>query len=138
PVYQAGTLSGNPLATAAGLAVLARLDSDAYATLEATATTLAGGLRRALAGAGLPAQVPQAGPLVGLFFSALPVLDYDSAQAADPKRYARFFHEMLDRGVYLAPSPFEALFPSLAHGPSEIEAIVAAASEAARAVATAG
>jgi glutamate-1-semialdehyde 2,1-aminomutase len=138
PVYQAGTLSGNPLATAAGLAVLARLDADAYATLEATATTLAEGLRRALASAGLAAQVPQVGPLVGLFFSALPVLDYASAQAADPKRYARFFHEMLDRGVYLAPSPFEALFPSLAHGPAEIEAIVTAAGEAAAAVAAAG
>ena len=138
PVYQAGTLSGNPLATAAGLAVLARLDSDAYATLEATATTLADGLRLALAGAGLPAQVPQVGPLVGLFFSPLPVLDYASAQTADPKRYARFFHEMLDRGVYLAPSPFEALFPSLAHGPAEIEAIVTAAAEAAQAVAAAG
>jgi glutamate-1-semialdehyde 2,1-aminomutase len=126
------------LATAAGLAVLARLNGDAYATLEATATTLANGLRDALTGAGLAVQVPQAGPLVGLFFSALPVIDYASAQAADPKRYARFFHEMLDRGVYLAPSPFEALFPSLAHGPAEIETIVAAAGEAARVVADAG
>jgi len=138
PVYQAGTLSGNPLATAAGLAVLSRLDWDSYATLEATATTLAEGLRSALSGAGLPAQVPQVGPLVGLFFSALPVLDYASAQLADPKRYARFFHEMLDRGIYLAPSPFEAFFPSLAHGPAEIEAVVAAAGEAARVVAAAG
>jgi glutamate-1-semialdehyde 2,1-aminomutase len=138
PVYQAGTLSGNPLATAAGLAVLARLDFDAYATLEATATTLAGGLRRVLAEAGVVAQVPQVGPLVGLFFSPLPVVDYASAQAADPKVYGRFFHEMLDRGVYLAPSPFEALFPSLAHGPAEIDEIVAAAADAARALSAAG
>jgi len=138
PVYQAGTLSGNPLATAAGLAVLGRLDGAAYAALEATATALADGLGRALAGAGLAAQVPRVGPLVGLFFSETPVVDYASAQGADGKRYARFFHEMLDRGVYLAPSPFEALFPSLAHGPAEIEGIVGAAAEAAAAVAAAG
>jgi glutamate-1-semialdehyde 2,1-aminomutase len=138
PVYQAGTLSGNPLATAAGLAVLARLDTAAYTTLDATAATLADGLSQALADAGLAAQVPRVGPLVGLFFSETPVVDYDSAQAADGKRYARFFHQMLARGVYLAPSPFEALFPSLAHGPDEIAAIITAADDAARAVAAAG
>jgi glutamate-1-semialdehyde 2,1-aminomutase len=131
PVYQAGTLSGNPLATAAGLAVLARLDAAAYRALEATAATLADGLRSALSGAGVAAQVPRVGPLVGLFFSETPVVDYASAQEADGKRYARFFHEMLDRGVYLAPSPFEALFPSLAHGPADIAQIVTAAAEAA-------
>ena len=138
PVYQAGTLSGNPLATAAGLAVLARLDADAYATLEASATTLADGLWHAINSVGLVAQVPQVGPLVGLFFAYRPVVDYAAAQSADAKLYARFFHEMLDRGVYLAPSPFEALFPSLAHGPAEIETIVSAAAEAAEAVAAAG
>jgi glutamate-1-semialdehyde 2,1-aminomutase len=134
PVYQAGTLSGNPLATAAGLAVLSQLDNAAYTRLEATATTLADGLRSALTSAGLAVQVPQVGPLVGLFFSEAPVVDYASAQQADGKRYARFFHEMLDRGVYLAPSPFEALFPSLAHGPDEIEQITMAAAEAAAAL----
>ncbi|HEV7536629.1 MAG TPA: glutamate-1-semialdehyde 2,1-aminomutase [Acidimicrobiia bacterium] len=138
PVYQAGTLSGNPLATAAGLAVLDRLDAGAYARLEATATALADGLRQALTAAGLAVQVPQLGPLVGLFFSETPVVDYASAQQADGKAYARFFHEMLDRGVYLAPSPFEALFPSLAHGPDDIEAIVTAAGEAASVLAAAG
>jgi glutamate-1-semialdehyde 2,1-aminomutase len=138
PVYQAGTLSGNPLATAAGLAVLARLDADAYATLEASATTLADGLWHAINSVGLIAQVPQVGPLVGLFFAYRPVADYAMAQSADGKLYARFFHEMLDRGVYLAPSPFEAMFPSLAHSPAEIEEIVAAAAEAAEAVAAAG
>ncbi len=131
PVYQAGTLSGNPLATAAGLAVLARLDSAAYARLDAIATALADGLSGALAAAGVPAQVPRVGPLVGLFFSDTPVTDYASAQAADAKRYARFFHEMLARGIYLPPSPFEALFPSLSHGPAEIEAITTAAAAAA-------
>ena len=95
------------------------------------ATALADGLRQALTGAGLAVQVPQVGPLVGLFFSETPVVDYASAQGADPKRYARFFHEMLARGIYLAPSPFEALFPSLAHGPTEIEEITSAAAEAA-------
>jgi glutamate-1-semialdehyde 2,1-aminomutase len=138
PVYQAGTLSGNPLATAAGLAVLSRLDADAYATLEASATTLADGLWHAINSVGLVAQVPQVGPLVGLFFSYRPVVDYATAQSADGKLYARFFHEMLDRGVYLAPSPFEALFPSLAHSPAEIDEIVAAAAEAAEAVAASG
>src|SRR5688572_7216005 len=95
PVYQAGTLSGNPLATAAGLAVLARLDADAYATLEASATTLSFGLWNAINSVGLVAQVPQVGPLVGLFFSYRPVVDYAGAQSADGKLYARFFHEML-------------------------------------------
>jgi glutamate-1-semialdehyde 2,1-aminomutase len=138
PVYQAGTLSGNPLATAAGLAVLDRLDAGAYARLDATAASLADGLQAALAAAGLAAQVPRVGPLVGLFFSESPVVDYASAQAADGKRYARFFHEMLDRGIYLAPSPFEAVFPSLAHGPGEIDGTVNAAAGAAAAVAAAG
>jgi glutamate-1-semialdehyde 2,1-aminomutase len=131
PVYQAGTLSGNPLATAAGLAVLDRLDTAAYARLEATATALADGLSAALADAGVPAQVPRVGPLVGLFFSETPVADYASAQQADAKRYARFFHEMLARDIYMPPSPFEALFPSLSHGPAEIDQIITAAAESA-------
>ncbi|HVW31713.1 MAG TPA: glutamate-1-semialdehyde 2,1-aminomutase, partial [Acidimicrobiia bacterium] len=130
-VYQAGTLSGNPLATAAGLAVLGQLDGSAYDRLESTAAGLAAGLDQALAKAGVPAQVPRVGPLVGLFFSETAVTDYASAQQADGSRYARFFHEMLARGIYLAPSPFEALFPSLAHTPADIDEIVAAATEAA-------
>ncbi|HEY3241051.1 MAG TPA: glutamate-1-semialdehyde 2,1-aminomutase, partial [Acidimicrobiia bacterium] len=120
PVYQAGTLSGNPLATAAGLAVLERLDATAYAALEARAETLAAGLRQAMADAGLAAQVPRAGPLVGLFFASEPVTDYESAKAADIKRYARFFHALLERGVYFAPSAFETLFPSLAHTDADL------------------
>jgi len=119
-------------------AVLARLDADAYATLEASATTLADGLWHAINSVGLVAQVPQVGPLVGLFFSYRPVVDYAGAQSADGKLYARFFHEMLDRGVYLAPALYEAGFPSLAHSPAEIEEILAAAAEAAEAVAAAG
>jgi glutamate-1-semialdehyde 2,1-aminomutase len=138
PVYQAGTLSGNPLATAAGLAVLERLDAGAYATLEAKARALAGHLERALGDAGVPVQVPVAGPLVGLFFTTGQVTDYEAAKATDSKRYARFFHALLERGVYLAPSAFETIFPSLAHGEADLEATATAASEAAMEVAAAG
>jgi glutamate-1-semialdehyde 2,1-aminomutase len=132
-VYQAGTLSGNPLATAAGLAVLAELDDDAYTELAATAERLAGGLRQAFAEAGVAAQVERAHTLVGFFFTDLPVRDYAAAQRADHARYARCFHALLDRGHYFAPSGYEALFPSLAHTADDIDstirATVAAASE---------
>jgi glutamate-1-semialdehyde 2,1-aminomutase len=134
PVYQAGTLSGNPLATAAGLAVLSQLDAGSFDRLERTAARLADGLRGALVDAGIEVQAPRACTLDGLFFSATEVRDYDDAQKADGERYARFFHGMLDRGVYLAPSPFESLFPSLAHDDEAIDRTVAAAAEAARAV----
>jgi glutamate-1-semialdehyde 2,1-aminomutase len=136
PVYQAGTLAGNPLATAAGLAVLGHLDAAAYETLEAKAQRLERGLSDALAGSGLPAQVPRAWTLCGLFFAAEPVTDYDRAQAADGKRYARFFQAMLRRGVFLPPSPFETWFPSLAHTEADLDATVQAAAEAAAEVAS--
>jgi len=109
-VYQAGTLSGNPLATAAGLAVLDLLDADVYATIEARVTRLVAGLRDITG-----ASVTQVGTLCGLFFSDTPVRNYDDAKATDTKRYASFFHALLDRGVYFAPSAFEAIFVSLAH-----------------------
>jgi glutamate-1-semialdehyde 2,1-aminomutase len=131
PVYQAGTLSGNPLATAAGLAALSLLDADAYETLGGTAARLADGLADVLRQAGVPAQVPRAHTLVGLFFAEAPVHDYDGAQAADHKAYASFFHGMLDRGVYLAPSGYEAIFPSLAHRDPELEHTMEAAADAA-------
>jgi glutamate-1-semialdehyde 2,1-aminomutase len=130
-VYQAGTLSGNPLATAAGLATLSLLDDDAYARLEAIATRLAGGLSDAFESAGVAAQVPRARTLAGLFLAEEPVRDYEGAQAADHKAYASFFHGLLDRGVYVAPSGYEAIFPSLAHGGAELDHTVAAATEAA-------
>lgn len=138
PVYQAGTLSGNPLATAAGLAVLEHLDAGVYAALETKAETLAAGLRQAMADAGLPAEVTRVGPLVGLFFAAEPVTDYETAKATDTKRYARFFHALLERGVYFAPSAFETLFPSLAHTDADLAATASAAAEAAMEVAAAG
>jgi glutamate-1-semialdehyde 2,1-aminomutase len=130
PVYQAGTLSGNPLATAAGLAVLAELDASAYGELERTAEALAAGLRDAMAAAHVPVQVTRAFTLVGLFFSGEPVPDYDAAKRADHARYARFFHGLLDRGVYIAPSGYETLFPSLAHSDDDIARTVRAAEAA--------
>ncbi|MDP9420281.1 MAG: glutamate-1-semialdehyde 2,1-aminomutase [Actinomycetota bacterium] len=122
PVYQAGTLSGNPLATAAGLAVLGELDAAAYTMLDGRAGELAAMLEAVVADAGLPVQVPRLGPLVGLFFSESPVADYDEARvAAENGIYRRFFRAMLDRGVALAPGPYEAVFPSLAHGRDDLE-----------------
>ncbi len=134
PVYQAGTLSGNPLATAAGLAVLELLDAAAYAQLAGRAAELAGGLAQVLAEAGLPVSVPVVGPLLGLFFTATPPVDFATSRASDAKAYAGFFHQMLDRGVAFAPSPFEAMFPSLAHTHQEIERTVDLAAAAARAI----
>jgi len=135
PVYQAGTLSGNPLATAAGLAVLELLDEGSYAQLAGRAAQLGGWLTDVITEAGLPVAVPVVGPLMGLFFTDTAPTDYASAQAADGAMYARFFHEMLDRNVALAPSPFETLFPSLAHTKDDLERTADLAAAAARAVA---
>jgi glutamate-1-semialdehyde 2,1-aminomutase len=130
PVYQAGTLSGNPLATAAGLAVLAQLDAGTYDALEATAARLADGLGRAFKDAGVAAQVTRAFTLVGVFFSPTPIHNYEEARAADHARYASVFHGLLDRGVYFAPSGYETLFPSLAHTNADIDRTVEATAEA--------
>jgi glutamate-1-semialdehyde 2,1-aminomutase len=127
-VYQAGTLSGNPLATAAGLATLKLLDADAYARLDRLTATLAEGLREAAGD--LPVQVSHTTGLLTVFFSEEPVRDYEDAKACDTGRYAAFCRAMLDRGVYLPPSQFEAWFPSLAHGDAEVERTLAAAREA--------
>jgi glutamate-1-semialdehyde 2,1-aminomutase len=134
-VYQAGTLSGNPLATAAGLAALGALDEDSYRMLEARVTTFAAALRDAVAGAGLAIQVPQAATLTGMFFSEQPVRSYEDAQAGDHETYARFFHAMLDRGVFLAPSSYEVMFVSLAHTDADLARTVDLAADAAREVA---
>jgi glutamate-1-semialdehyde 2,1-aminomutase len=130
PVYQAGTLSGNPLATAAGLAVLGELDEAAYGRLERVATRLAEGLTAEFAAAGVTAHVTRVGTLVGWFLSDRPVRDYEDARAADHAGYARIFHGWLDRGVYTAPSGYEAMFPSLAHTDEDIDAVVAALRDA--------
>jgi glutamate-1-semialdehyde 2,1-aminomutase len=113
--------------------VLSLLDDEAYADLSARATRFAEGLRGAFAAADTKAQVVQVGTLTGLFFADAPVHDYADAQAADHAAYARFFHAMLDRGVFLAPSGYETLFVSLAHGDAELEHAITAAAEAARA-----
>ncbi|CAA9231871.1 MAG: Glutamate-1-semialdehyde 2,1-aminomutase [uncultured Acidimicrobiales bacterium] len=124
PVYQAGTLSGNPLATAAGLAVLELLDDAAYTMLSGRAAEL-GPMLSAVLSEVVPTQVPVVGPLVGLFFAEHPVTDYVGAKAsADSGMYARFFRAMLDRGVAFAPGAYEAMFPSLAHTWDDIERTV--------------
>jgi glutamate-1-semialdehyde 2,1-aminomutase len=131
-VYQAGTLSGNPLATAAGLAVLSQLDASAYDRLVATAAALADGLQAAFDRAGVPVTVPRVGPLVGLFFGPDAPTDFDSAAASVAGgRHPAFFHGMLSRGIALAPGPYEVMFPSLAHSEADIALAVEAAGEVA-------
>ncbi len=139
PVYQAGTLSGNPLATAAGAAVLEQLDDESYAGLAtrvgAFAAELAGVLGDGLARRQpeVAVQVPVVGPLVGVFFvpaGSSPVGDYEAARrSAATGVYPRFFHAMLCRGVALAPGPYEVAFPSLAHHPGEFERTLQVAAE---------
>jgi glutamate-1-semialdehyde 2,1-aminomutase len=133
PVYQAGTLSGNPLATAAGLAALALLDDDAYGELSGRVARLAAGLVDAFAAAGVVAQVPVVGPLVGVFFADRPVVDYVTSKAsAGTGRFPRLMHGLLDRDVAIAPGAYEILFPSLAHGTAENDRLIEAVAEAAK------
>ncbi len=125
PVYQAGTLSGNPLAMAAGLATLRLLTEDGvYEHLEHLASSLTDGLSEAARSAGVAYTTNRVGSMFTGFFTDQPVTDYVSAKRSDTGRYARFFHGMLDRGVYLAPSQFEAGFVSLAHSEADIDATV--------------
>jgi glutamate-1-semialdehyde 2,1-aminomutase len=134
-VYQAGTLSGNPLATAAGIAALELLDDEAYARLEAIATQLALGMRDAFSGAGLDAVVPRVGPLVGVFFGATEPRNFDEADVlARNGIYPRVFHELLQRGVAFAPGPYEVLFPSLAHSADDLARTIDACGAAAEVV----
>ncbi|HEV3166726.1 MAG TPA: glutamate-1-semialdehyde 2,1-aminomutase [Isosphaeraceae bacterium] len=136
PIYQAGTLSGNPLAMAAGLKTLQILrEQPPYDRLEALSTRLAEGLDRAATKAGLPHVVQRVGSMLTLFFNANPVHHYDDAKRSDTARFARFFWEMLARGVYLPCSQFEAAFVSAAHTEEYIEQTIAAAEEALRVVA---
>jgi glutamate-1-semialdehyde 2,1-aminomutase len=149
PVYQAGTLSGNPLATAAGRTVLEHVTPADYAALSASVASFGSSLREVLdaalhasgttdgSGRQLTVRVPVVGPLFGLYFvpeGAPDVSDYDGAVvSADTGLYARLFREMLDRGVALAPGPYEVAFPSLAHGAAEFDRTLAVAAEAAAA-----
>jgi len=132
PVYQAGTLSGNPVATAAGLAVLAHAGPGDYRGLAERVRRAADRLVGVLAGHGIAAQVPVVGPLMGLHFATEPVDNYRQAAAsAGNGRYARFFTAMLARGVALPPGPYEAFFPGFAHGDAEFDVLVQAAEDAA-------
>jgi glutamate-1-semialdehyde 2,1-aminomutase len=137
PVYQAGTLSGNPLATAAGLAALSLLDDDAYRVLGERATVLGAGLQSALDGAGLVARTSSLAGLVGLYFGDHLPADYADARGTDEALYAAFFHALLARGVALAPGAYEVGFVGLAHDDAVVDAIVEAAGEAAADVAAA-
>jgi glutamate-1-semialdehyde 2,1-aminomutase len=131
PVYQAGTLSGNPLAMAAGIATLKEIATPGfYETMEEKAAKLADGIEAAVARHELPARLNRVGSLMTLFFTGAPVYDYASARQADAQRYARFFHALLDRGIYLPPSQYEAMFVSAAHTEGDIEGTLAAIDEA--------
>lgn len=126
-VYQAGTLSGNPISVAAGLATLRELAKPGtYQLLEALGAALADGLQAAVKAAGAPARLQRVGSMQTLYFSQSAVTDLESARRADTAGYARFFHAMLDRGIFLPPAQLEASFVSLAHTPADIEEIVAA------------
>jgi glutamate-1-semialdehyde 2,1-aminomutase len=134
PVYQAGTLSGNPVAVAAGIAALElAAERDPYPELKATAETMQRELDAIFAEAGLAATINRAASMFSVFFSQEPVRDYAGAARADHRRYAAFFHAMLDQGIYLPPSGYELWTLSAAHGPREVDRTLAAARAAARA-----
>ena len=137
-VYQAGTLSGNPLATSAGLAVLDRLTPEVYEHLEGLAQTLSSGLELAFSSAAVPVVVPRVGSLLGLFFCSDPPGNFDEAQASVANGlYPRFFHGMLRRGIAFAPGPYEAIFLSTAHREADITATLRAAGEVAEEISAA-
>lgn len=135
PVYQAGTLSGNPLACAAGLATLRLADDALYARLDATAATIGGLAAKALAEAGVPHRLATAGSMFSIFFTDAEVHDYDDARRQNTAAFKAFFHSMLSQGVYLPPSAFESWFVSGAIGDDAMEHIAAALPGAARAAA---
>ncbi len=129
PVYQAGTLSGNPLAVAAGRAALAELGKDEgcpYEALEITGARLQGGIEEAGRRHGIPVRVERQGSMLGLFFTAGPIRRMEDVTATDRPRFARVFHHLLDRGIHLPPSAYETMFLSTAHGEAEIAATLEA------------
>jgi glutamate-1-semialdehyde 2,1-aminomutase len=131
PVYQAGTLSGNPLAMAAGIATLTQLAQPGfYESLEAKAGRLADGIRASIAEQKIPARLSRVGSMMTLFFTDETPYDYGSVRRADAKRYGRFFHALLDAGVYFPPSQFEAAFVSAAHSEADIDATIGAVTAA--------
>jgi glutamate-1-semialdehyde 2,1-aminomutase len=129
-VFQAGTLSGNPLATAAGCATLRVLrDEPPYELLEKLSARLEAGLRGAAEASGVPFQIARVGSMLTLFFAPRQVTDWESASRSDTQRFARYFWGMLDSGVYLPCSQYEAMFLSAAHTEADVDATVAAARE---------
>jgi len=137
PVYQAGTLSGNPIATTAGLATLRLATDEVYAHIGAAAATVKDAVAEALTRAGMPHQVQSAGTMFSVFFTDRPVRDFDDASTTDAGAYAAFFHSMLDQGVYLPPSAYECWFLSAAHDDRAVQQILAALPAAADAAAEA-
>jgi glutamate-1-semialdehyde 2,1-aminomutase len=128
PVYQAGTLSGNPLAMAAGIATLKALRAtDVYERLDAAGERLITGLRDAAAKAGIPVSCHQVGGMLGLFFTEGPVSSFSDAKRSDLDRFSAYYQGMLEAGIYLAPSQFEAFFLSTAHDSEAIDLTLAAA-----------
>jgi len=130
PVYQAGTLSGNPLAVTAGLTTLNQLDEALYQRLESLGQRLETGLRQILEEKQIPAQLHRVGSMWTLFFSATPITDYATAAQSDTARFGKYFHAMLERGIYLPPSQFESAFISTAHTEEDIDQTINAAKEA--------
>ncbi|MET8000681.1 glutamate-1-semialdehyde 2,1-aminomutase [Nonomuraea glycinis] len=137
PVYQAGTLSGNPLACAAGLATLHALDAEAYTKINAAAATVATAVAHALTAAGVPHRLQTAGSLFSVFFTDRPVTNFDEARTQSTAAYTAFFHSMLDQGVYLPPSAYEAWFLSAAHDDEALSRVADALPAAAKAAAAA-
>lgn len=135
PVYQAGTLSGNPVAMTAGIAALNALDEATYQKLESLGALLENGLREILDELKIPCQLHRVASMWTLFFTDQKVVDYASAKSSDTQKFARFFHAMLERGIYLPPSQFEAAFISLAHSEEDIGSTLAAARESLRQIA---
>jgi glutamate-1-semialdehyde 2,1-aminomutase len=136
PVYQAGTLAGNPLAMRAGIATLKELSRPGlYEGLNGLAKNLAAGLQKALKDADIAAQVNNIGSLSTIFFASQPVTDYTGAKRSDTKLYARFFRDMLQRGIFLAPSQFEAAFVSASHSSEDIDRTISAAADALKGIA---
>jgi glutamate-1-semialdehyde 2,1-aminomutase len=135
PVYQAGTLSGNPLACAAGLATLGALDAEAYTRVDAAAATVATAAAHALEAAGVPHRLQSAGNLFSVFFTDRPVTDFAEAQTQSTAAYRAFFHSMLEQGVYLPPSAYEAWFLSAAHDDEALSRVADALPAAAKAAA---
>ncbi|HVW82001.1 MAG TPA: glutamate-1-semialdehyde 2,1-aminomutase [Mycobacteriales bacterium] len=135
PVYQAGTLSGNPVAVAAGLAQLTHCTPEVYAAVDASSARLSAAVSAALTEAGVAHRVNTAGNLFSVFFTDTDVVDFATASTTSAKRYAAFFHTMLDRGIYLPPSAYEAWFLSAAHGDAALERVIDALPAAAAAAA---